>query len=605
MLFQQNKMKLSNYIFSKLVSDGIDTVFLVTGGGAMHLNDAIGRTSGLKFVCNHNEQASSIAAEGYARVKNKPAIVNVTTGPGSINSLNGVHGAFTDSIPMIVISGQVKRETMMSTYNIDGLRQLGDQEVDITNMVKGITKYAVEITDPNSIKYHLEKAIYLSTSGRPGPVWISIPVDVQAAEVDIDNCEGFAPQVLTIHPQELDEDLFKIVDKISNAKRPVIIGSTGIRLANALSEFEEFATITGIPVVTAWAHDIIHHDHPNYVGKQGSIGNRAGNFAVQNSDLVIIIGSRMPIRQLSYNWENFARHAYKIHIDIDPAELQRPFLKADLPLVYDAKFILSSLIQYVRKEKNQFDFKEWLDWCIIRKNKYPVVQDHHKDPLRPINPYYFISTLQGLLSGNDVIVCGNATACIVPFQTSHIKKGQQLFSNSGSASMGYDLPAAIGAAIGAPSKRIICFAGDGSILMNLQELQTIKHNNLNIKIIVLDNNGYLSIKSTQQNFFGLAIGSAPENGVSFPDMERVGNSFNIPSYTLEEFDFKDELQKLINLEGPILINVKLDPLQMFEPKLSSKKLPDGKMISAPLEDMFPFLSQRELQSNMIVKTVKF
>lgn len=598
-------MKLSNYIFSKLVSEGIDTVFLVTGGGAMHLNDAIGRTSGLKFICNHNEQASSIAAEGYARVKNKPAIVNVTTGPGSINSLNGVHGAFTDSIPMIVISGQVKRETIMSSYNIEGLRQLGDQEVDIINMVKGITKYAVEVTDPNSIKYHLEKAIYLSTSGRPGPVWISIPVDVQAVEVDIDTCEGFTAQVLGIDDQVLVKDLSEIIERILNAKRPVIIGSTGVRLANALAEFEEFATITGIPVVTAWSHDIIHHDHPNYVGKQGSIGNRAGNFAVQNSDLVIIIGSRMPIRQLSYNWENFARDAYKIHIDIDPAELQRPFLKADLPLVYDAKFILTSLIHRIGKEKNQFDFKEWLDWCIIRKNKYPVVQDHHKDPLRPINPYYFISTLQSLLSNNDVIVCGNATACIVPFQTSHIKKGQQLFSNSGSASMGYDLPAAIGAAIGDPSKRIICFAGDGSILMNLQELQTIKHNNLNIKIIVLDNNGYLSIKSTQQNFFGLAIGSAPENGVSFPDMEKVGNSFNIPSYTLEEFDFNDKLQKLINLEGPILIKVKLDPLQLFEPKLSSKKLPDGKMVSAPLEDMFPFLSEQELQSNMIVKTVKF
>lgn len=598
-------MKLSNYIFSKLTAEGIDTVFLVTGGGAMHLNDSIGRIPGLKFVCNHNEQASSIAAEGYARVKNKPAIVNVTTGPGSINSLNGVHGAFTDSIPMIIISGQVKRETIMSTYNNPGLRQLGDQEVDIISMVKGITKYAVEITDPNTIKYHLEKAIYLSTNGRPGPVWISIPVDVQAAEVDIDKCEGFTPQVLNIDKSVLDADLNQIIEKITNAKRPVIIGSTGIRLGNALNEFEEFANLTGIPIVTAWSHDIIHHDHPNYVGKQGSIGNRAGNFAVQNADLVIIIGSRMPIRQLSYNWENFAREAYKIHIDIDPAELQRPFLKADLPLVYDAKFILTALNNELKKESKNFDFKEWLSWCIERKNKYPVVQEHHKDPSKPINPYYFISTLQSMLGGNDVIVCGNATACIVPFQTSSIKKGQQLFSNSGSASMGYDLPAAIGAAIADQSKRVVCFAGDGSILMNLQELQTIRHNNLNIKIIVLDNNGYLSIKSTQQNFFGLAIGSAPDNGVSFPDMEKVGNSFDIPSYTLEKFDFKDELQNLIDLDGPILINVKLDPLQMFEPKLSSKKLLDGKMVSAPLEDMFPFLSESELASNMIIKTIKF
>jgi acetolactate synthase-1/2/3 large subunit len=598
-------MKLSKYIFSKLVNEGIDTVFLVTGGGAMHLNDAIGRTPGLKFVCNHNEQASSIAAEGYARVKNKPAIVNVTTGPGSINSLNGVHGAFTDSIPMIIISGQVKSETIMSSYTIPGLRQLGDQEVDIISMVKGITKYAVEISDPNSIRFHLEKAIYLSTSGRPGPVWISIPVDVQAAEVDIEQCQGFSPEIIKIDSNIIENDLNRIIEKIATAKRPVLIGSTGIRLANALTEFEEFINITGIPVVSAWAHDIIHHNHPNYVGKQGSIGNRAGNFAVQNSDLVIIIGSRMPIRQLSYNWDNFAREAYKIHIDIDPAELQRPFLKADMPLVYDAKFILTALNKELQKENKTFDCKEWLGWCIERKNKYPVLQEHHKNPTRPINPYYFISTLQSLLGANDVIVCGNATACIVPFQTSNIKKGQQLFSNSGSASMGYDLPAALGAAIAAPSKRIVCFAGDGSILMNLQELQTIRHNNLNIKIIVLDNNGYLSIKSTQQNFFGLAIGSAPDNGVSFPDMEKVGKSFNIPSYTIEKFDFKEELQQLIDLEGPILINVKLDPLQIFEPKLSSKKLPDGKMVSAPLEDMFPFLSENELAENMIIKTIKF
>jgi acetolactate synthase-1/2/3 large subunit len=594
-------MKLSDYIFYKLVTSTIDTVFLVTGGGAMHLNDSIARTPGINFVCNHNEQASAIAAEGYARVKNKPAIVNVTTGPGSINSLNGVHGAFTDSIPMIVISGQVKRETLMTTYNIEGLRQLGDQEVDIIDMVKGITKYSVEITDPNTIRFHLEKAIYLSTHGRPGPVWLSIPVDVQAAEIEINHCKGFEPVTSIQNPIKVAEDIDTIVGKILEAKRPIIIGSTGIRIADALDEFEHFTDLTGIPVVTAWSHDIIHHNHPHYIGKQGSIGDRAGNFAVQNSDLVIIIGSRMPIRQISYNWENFAREAFIIHIDIDPAELKKPFLKADFPLIYDAKFILSALNENIEKSNIKFDFKNWLNWCIERRIKYPVLLAHHQDPSRPINPYYFISTLQSMLAENDVIVCGNATACIVPFQTSNIKKGQQLFSNSGSASMGYDLPAAIGAAIADPNRRIICFAGDGSILMNIQELQTIKHYNLNIKIIVLDNNGYLSIKSTQKNFFGLEIGSSSENGISFPDMVKVGNGFDIPSHNIVKFDFKDELSKLIAVNGPILINVKLDPLQMFEPKLSSKKLSDGKMVSAPLEDMFPFLPEKELQSNMIVK----
>jgi acetolactate synthase-1/2/3 large subunit len=593
-------MKVSNYIFSTLQSKGIDTVFLVTGGGAMHLNDSIGRIEGLKFICNHHEQASAIAAEGYARVANKPAILNVTTGPGAVNALNGVFGAFTDSIPMIVVSGQVKRETLTSSYNIPGLRQLGDQEVDIVHMVGKITKYAVTVTDPDSIRYHLEKAMYLAVNGRPGPVWLDIPVDVQAAKIDIDQLKGFDPAELTqISNSNLKLDAELVLEKIKSAKRPVIIGSTGVRLAGAIDELQAAIALLGIPVVTAWGHDIIHYDHPQYVGKQGSIGDRAGNFAVQNADLVLIIGSRMPIRQVSYNWENFAPNAYKIQVDIDKAELIKPIATSQLALNYDAKDFLKALIEAEKEQGHKADFNKWLQWCLVRKERYPTVLTHHKDPSKPINPYYFLHEVQQRLTGNDVVVCGNATACIVTFQTSQVKEGQQLFSNSGSASMGYDLPAAIGAAVAAPNKRIICIAGDGSLQMNIQELQTVAQHRWNIKIFVLDNGGYLSIKSTQNSFFGLNIGTNADSGVSFPNFEKIGKAYAIPSVTIEQFDFQSQLENVLSMEGPVVCRVILDVNQLFEPKLSSKQLPDGKMVSASLEDMFPFLSAEELQSNMI------
>ncbi len=600
-------MKLSHYIFQTLKDHGYDTVFLVTGGGAMHLNDSIGRIEGMKYICNHHEQASAMAAEGYARVAGKPAILNVTTGPGGINALNGVFGAFTDSIPMIVIGGQVKRETMLSKYNIEGLRQLGDQEVEIIPMVKGITKYAVTVIDPNTIKYHLEKAMYLAVNGRPGPVWLEIPVDVQGSQIELDAMEGFTPsKEEKLDNSNLQRDVALVIEKIKHAERPIFIGSTGVKLAKAGDALIETLAKTGLPVVSAWGHDFIHHDHPNYIGKQGSIGDRPGNFAVQNSDCVVIIGSRMPIRQVSYNWENFARVAYKIQVDIDKVEMTKPTIKIDLPLCYDAKDFLEEMNkQLTAISFDASKYKTWLDWCVARKNSFSIVLPHHKNPERPINSYHFIHELHKKLTGNDVIVCGNATACIVTFQTSEVKKGQHLFSNSGSASMGYDLPAAIGAAAADPKKRIICMAGDGSIQMNVQELQTIVLHQMNIKIFVLDNEGYLSIKQTQKNFFGLSLGSSPDSGVTCPDMAKVAAAYGIPSFTIKDFNFDKQLNEVLAMEGPVLINVILDTEQGFEPKLSSKQLPDGKMVSAPLEDMFPFLPEEELKKNMLIPIMKF
>jgi acetolactate synthase I/II/III large subunit len=600
-------IKVSDFIFRTLADVGVRHVFLVTGGGAMHLNDAIGREKRITYVCNHHEQASAIAAEGYARTAGNIGVVNVTTGPGGINALNGVFGAFTDSIPMLIISGQVKRETLLSSHNIPGLRQLGDQEVDIISMVRGITKYSVMVTDPNEIKYVLKKALTIATSGRPGPCWIDVPVDVQGSLIDELTLKDYDPKEdAHSYIKNLPDLCKQVLDKIRTAERPSIIGSTGIRLAGAMDVFERVVNKLKIPVTTSWSHDIIESDHPCYCGKQGSIGDRGGNFTVQNSDLVLMVGSRMPIRQVSYNWENFARHAYKIQVDADEAELKKPTMNLDLPIHCDAKLFLEELERQIDKSDYQAKkFASWVKWCKERLLKYPVLQQKHQDPQNPLNPYYFIHTLQNNLTKDDVIVCGDATACIVTFQTSQIKKGQRLFSNSGSASMGFDLPAAIGASFAAPDKRIICMAGDGSIQMNIQELQTVVHHNLPIKIFVLNNDGYLSIKSTQKSFFGLSVGSSPESGVSFPDMVKIGNAYGLKTFRIEGVNFEKQLNEILETPGPVLCDVVLDVEQLFEPKLSSKKLPDGKMVSAPLEDMFPFLEKEELLSNLLIPAKQF
>jgi acetolactate synthase I/II/III large subunit len=594
-------LKVSNFIFQTLRENGCDTVFLVTGGGAMHLNDAAGFENGMKKVCLHHEQSCAMAAEGYTRVTNKPAIVNVTTGPGAINAINGVFGAWTDSIPMIIISGQVKRATLMKTHAIEGLRQLGEQEVDIVRMVSGITKYAHCVTEPESIKYHLEKAIYEATNGRPGPVWLDIPVDVQGSMIDPAELKGFefSEKDKSLSNNTISQ-ISEVVERLKKAKRPIVIASNGIRLAGAFEELDRFITKANIPIVTSCFHDIIDYQHPNYVGQQGTVGDRSGNISVQSSDLVLIIGSRMPIRQISYNWENFAKNAFKIQIDVDSVEMTKPTFVVDMPITCDAKVFLNEITNQLEKSSyNNINSAAWLNWCKEKRDKYPIVLEKHKNPERPINPYHFLYELQSKLTSNDIIVTGDGAAGVVTFQTAQCKKGQILFTNMGSASMGYDLPAAIGAAVADPTRRVICLAGDGSLQMNIQELQTVFHHNLNIKIIVVNNDGYMSIRTTQKNFFKNHIGYNAETGVSFPKFEKVGNAYGIPSFTLSKFDFDTDLDRYLSMDGPVLIDVILDSEQFFEPKLSSKIMPDGTMVSASLEDMAPFLSEEEMNSNRV------
>lgn len=597
------KQRLSDYIFAELAHRGVTDVFLVTGGGAMHLNDAISREPRIRYVCNHHEQACAMAAEGYARACGKIGVINVTAGPGGINALNGVFGAFTDSIPMLVLSGQAKRETCMASYDLPGLRQLGDQEVNIVSMVKPITKYAKLVMDPDTIRFELERALHLATSGRPGPCWLDIPVDVQSAQIEPEQLHGYSPDIdpLPYELHQLPARCAAIVERIRSAKRPVLLVGTGVRLGGALGELEEVSAALGIPVTTAWIPDLIASDNPYYCGRQGTIGTRAGNFTVQNADLVLIVGSRMAIRQISYNWKAFARHAYKIHVDADPAELNKPTTIANERLCCDAKIFLTELHRQLRAiGHDPQQHSEWLQWCRERVERYPTVLPRQRTTANGINAYYFIETLFSKLASDDVVACGDATACITPFQVAEIKKGQIVFSNSGCASMGYDLPAAIGAAIARRGKRVICLAGDGSIMMNLQELQTVAKYQLPIVLFVLSNGGYLSIRSTQKTFFGNLIGEGPESGVSFPDMVKLAEAHGLPAMRLEDENFGQQIDEALAHGGPIVCEVVLDRSQSFEPKLSSKRLPDGRMVTAPLEDMAPFLKREDFASNMLV-----
>lgn len=597
-------IRVADYIFRTIADQGIGHVFLVTGGGAMHLNDALGRELRLKYICNHHEQASAIAAEAYARITGDIGVCSVTSGPGGINAINGVFGAWTDSVPMLVISGQMKRETLLATHGLTGkLRQLGDQEVDIVGMVQGITKFATCVLDPLTTRHDLEKALHLARHGRPGPCWLDVPVDVQATMIDPDELVGFTPEEESVEDQAaLSAAAKNVMSRLLAAKRPIILAGTGIRAGGCIEAFTRLVEKLGIPVATAWTHDLLPTDHPQFCGRQGTIGTRAGNFNIQNADFVLILGARMCIRQISYNWKSFARHAFTVQVDVDAAELDKPTFRADLPIHADAGTFITNLSALIPKDFSAcHEHREWLVWCKERIASLPnVLEKHCVAAEGTINQYYFVKLLFNEAGNSTIFACGNATACITPFQAGELKQGQRLFSNSGSASMGYDLPAAIGASFAAPDKTVVCLAGDGSLQMNIQELATVAHHKLPIKLFVLNNGGYLSIRSTQGNFFKLLIGEGLESGVSFPDMLKLAEAYGIPSLLLDPANAAKQIAEILATPGPQLIVVELDREQSFEPKLSSKRLEDGTMFTASLEDMAPFLDRKEFNRHMLV-----
>ena len=597
------RIKLSNWVADRLVEHGICDVFMLTGGGAMHLNHSLGTHPALKCTFTHHEQALSMAAEAYYRLTNRLAVVNVTSGPGGTNAITGVYGAYVDSIGMVVISGQVKRETTVRFTGLP-LRQYGDQELDIEPIVAPITKYVAMVNDPLTIRYHLEKALYLAASGRPGPVWLDIPLDVQAAMIDpAELAPGF-------DPAELDEPwlatdipatVSDILARIAAAERPVVFAGGGVRLSGKHADFLRMIEKLGIPVVTGWnAHDALWTDHPLNCGKPGTVGDRGGNMVTQSADLLLVLGSRLNIRQVSYNWSSFAREAFKIWVDIDPVELAKPNVRPDMPVVADLATLIPALADapYAGPKPHH---REWLSWSRERVARYPTVLPEYREHSPLLHPYVAMDELFSALEPGDITVTGNGSACVVSFQAAHLKQGQRLWTNSGCATMGYDLPAAIGVCAATENaQRVICIAGDGSIMMNLQELQTIAGNKLPVKIFLVNNAGYVSIFQTHRNFFGgVEVGGGPKSNVTFPEFRRVAEAFGIVYSSASTHDeLPGAIAAALAADGPALCELFIDENVSFAPKLGAKAHPDGRITSPALEDLSPFLPRDELAANM-------
>lgn len=637
------QQKLSYYLAEKLKEFGITDVFMITGGGAMHLNDAIGHTEGLHCVFNHHEQASAIGAEAYARIDNRIAALCVTTGPGGINALNGVCGGYLDSIPMFVISGQVRYDTMARSTGLR-LRAMGDQEYDITKSVYNMTKYCEMIIDPMRIRYCMEKGFYLAHAGRPGPIWLDIPLNVQAAMIETDDLVGFdkddyeaggtgwaAPSGHEIPEDECGKGEYReklpakvtketartIIEKIRSAERPVVNAGNGIRLAGAHDVFLRVVEKLNLPVVTgADSIDCIWDEHPLSIGKGGNVGDRAGNFAIQNSDLLLSLGSRLSFRQVGYRFETWARAAYTIINDIDAEELKKPTLHVDMPVHADVKDLLTVMEEVLEEEsaapispESKEKQDAWLLRCQNWKKDYPVVTKEEMlgGTDDEANVYAFAKVMSGKLSEGQKVVVGNGSAVVVCGHANVLKKGQRFISNSAIASMGYGLPAAIGVCVADHSQDVICVTGDGSIQMNLQELQTVIGNEMPIKIFVINNGGYHSIRQTQKNLFKgqPLVGIGVDSGdLTFPSMERLAWAYGFPYVSIHSnVEIAEKVEETLAMEGPVICEVFVTLDQNFEPKSATKKLPDGTLVSPPLEDLYPFLSDEEMEKNMIIPRI--
>jgi acetolactate synthase-1/2/3 large subunit len=596
-------IRVADYIANILAhhDNTAKTIFMVSGGGNMHLIDALGKHDGLEYVCNHHEQACTFAAEGYTRLSNKIGIAYVTTGPGGTNAITGVYSAWVDSIPTLTISGQVKYQTTIAYQPELNLRQLGDQEGNIIAMVKPITKYAVMISDKNSIRYHLEKAIYEAKSGRPGPVWLDIPLDIQSSMIEESALVGFIPPPKPVY----DTKMADVMAMLRTAKRPVIIAGNGIVLADAREEFLELIEKLQIPVVSSFArYDMVNDDHPLGFGRFGTIGHRSTNFIVQNSDLIIAIGARLNIRAISYNWEYFGREAQKVVVDIDPSELEKHTLSINLKINADAKIFIGDLQKAI--EQNPLpSYESWVQRCRKYREDFPTIIQERVDVKDFVDSYFFFHTLSDIVKNDEVFVFANATASVSSYQSLVTKGKQRIIENSGCAAMGYDLPAAIGACLANNRQSIVCVTGEGSLQMNLQELQTIIHYNLPIKLFILNNNGYSSIRNTQNNFFnGFRVGSDVGSGVSFPDIGKISRAYGFKTFKIENQDnLLDTISKIYNENEQFICEVMIDSTEKMEPKLSSKIKTDGTMVSAPLEDMYPFLERDVFEKNMIIKPI--
>jgi acetolactate synthase-1/2/3 large subunit len=593
-------IKVSDYVVSFLASIGVRHVFLLPGGGSMHLVDSVGRDKRLSYVVNLHEQASAIAAEAYAQGTNHLGVALVTTGPGGTNAITGLAAAWLDSTPCLFISGQVKREDLTGTR---GVRQFGFQELPIIDIVRPVTKYAITIVEPESIRFHLEKAYSLATVGRPGPVWVDIPLDVQGALIDESTLEGFIAPTITETSVDMVEPVTHALELLSASERPVVLIGNGVRLAKAERELAAAIERLGVPVLTTWkALDLIPEDHPFYVGRPGGVGQRAANFAQQNSDWLLSIGARLDLGQTGYSHERFAAHARKIVVDVDPAEIRKLNMAVDVAVVADAKRFLTALLSELAGLA-PCDRSDWIGRCQAWKARYPVILPQYWEESSGVNLYALVDTFSEELQDGDVFAPGSSGACSeVAMQAFRMLHQVRVFNSEGLGSMGFGIPSAIGACLASGGSRTVCLDGDGGFWMNIQDLETVVRLNLPVKFFVLNNNGYGSIRSTQMTHFGgTLVGSGPESGLTLPDIRSVCGAFGVKTFYLDSHaDLRQKVHEILASEGPAVCEVLVSPNQMTAPRLSSRRLPDGRMESSPLEDLWPFLDRDEFRANMRV-----
>ena len=589
-------MKISDFVMEYIASLGIDTVFCVTGGGAMHLNNSLGQSEKLNGVFMLHEQGASIAAEAYARIHEGYGACLVTSGPGATNAVTGCVGSYIDSIPVIYISGQAKRADLVGDQKI---RQFGIQEVDIISIVKSYTKYAVQIDSPEKIKYELQKAAFLANDGRPGPVWIDIPLDIQASDVDPDSIDSFVPNKKDYSVKASDID--KTIEAINKANKPVIVLGHGIRLSHSVDKARELVEYLGFPVLTSWnGVDLIESDHPLYYGRPGAVGQRAANLIEQGADLVITIGTRLNILSTGYNYDSFLSNAYHIMVDIDENEMNKKSVKPDLKVVADAGSFINALL----KRKDEFsknDISKWITHCDELLKKYPVFTDDIKLDNDLVSTYDLVKAVSDNMTGEDIYqFTSSGTSVDIAMKVFAIKKGQRAFLSSGLASMGYDIPSSIGSCVASGGKRVVCITGDGSIAMNIQELEVIKRLNLPIKLFVTDNSGYSMIYQSQSGNFGRLTGCTADDGLTLPDMGRVAEAFGIKSFMIENPGKLETIVKeTLDYGGPALCVVKTDITQKILPKQVNYMKEDGQMASRPIEDMGPLLEREELNRALL------
>lgn len=596
-------MRVTDYIAERLYQEGVKDIFMVSGGGAMYLSDGIAKHPHLNAICNHHEQASAMAAVAYAKYTGNLGVAYFSTGCGSTNGITGLLDSWQDSVPCVFVSGQVKKKETSRNSGLK-LRQVGTQEADIVSIVESITKYAVMVNEPNEIAYHLEKAIYLAKSGRPGPVWLDVPMDVQGATIELKNLKKFVPSEIQKEYKELPTvgELQDVVKMIEKAKRPVVIAGQGIRIADALPEFRKFIDMYKIPVVAPYLGvSSLPTGHKSYIGVIGIKGSRAGNLAMQNADLVIVLGSKLSVTAIGYEYEMFAREAKKVVVDIDPIEHQKKTIHIDLFINADAKEFLKRLTL-----KKAPDIKEWIDRCLGWKKRYPVCLPEYKKRKGGISFYYFVDALSKTMKPDAIVVSDAGSAFYVTTQAINIKAKQRYLTSGGQAEMGFTVPAAIGASVACGGGEVLGITGDGSFQMNIQELQTIVHNKLPVKLFVWNNNGYLSIKTTQTKFFeGRLIGASPDSGVSLPDTKKIASAYGIKYFKISKSKtLESDLEKVLEHKGPVLCEVMCTENDVVIPTASSAKREDGSMVSKPLEDMFPFLEREEFFKNMIVKPLE-